>query len=41
MTINDDDENENDEEIICRNISRLTFRFITRIIQQVTSFLLK
>lgn len=31
MSINDED----DEEIICRNISQLTFKFITRIIQQV------
>ncbi|CAF0925752.1 unnamed protein product [Adineta steineri] len=35
MSINDEDEDDNDEEeIICRNISRLTFKFITRIIQQ-------
>jgi len=33
MSINDDEND--DEEIICRNISRLTFKFITRIIQQV------
>ena len=33
MSIND--EENDDEEIICRNISRLTFKFITRIIQQV------
>jgi len=33
MIIND--EEENDEELICKNISRLTFKFITRIIQQV------
>ncbi|CAF3557317.1 unnamed protein product, partial [Rotaria sp. Silwood2] len=31
MSINDE---ENDEETICRNISRLTFKFITRIFQQ-------
>ncbi|CAF3710797.1 unnamed protein product [Rotaria sp. Silwood1] len=31
MLINDE---ENDEETICRNISRLTFKFITRIFQQ-------
>lgn len=31
-SIHDDD---NDEETICRNISRLTFKFITRIFQQV------
>lgn len=29
------DEDINDEETICQNISRLTFKFITRIIQQV------
>ena len=34
MSINDDEEID-DEEVICRNISRLTFKFITRIIQQV------
>ena len=32
MSINDE---EIDEDIICRNISRLTFKFITRIVQQV------
>ncbi|CAF0805134.1 unnamed protein product [Rotaria sordida] len=31
MLINDE---ENDEEMICRNISKLTFKFITRIFQQ-------
>jgi hypothetical protein len=36
MSINDEEEND-DEDIICRNISRLTFKFITRIIQQVFS----
>ncbi|CAF1135968.1 unnamed protein product [Adineta ricciae] len=29
-----DDEEHDDNEIICRNISRLTFKFITRIVQQ-------
>ena len=30
-----DDDEHDDNEIICRNISRLTFKFITRIVQQV------
>ncbi|UJR32357.1 hypothetical protein I4U23_019820 [Adineta vaga] len=33
MAVNDE-ENDDDNEIICRNISRLTFKFITRIVQQ-------
>ncbi|CAF3871063.1 unnamed protein product [Rotaria magnacalcarata] len=31
MLVNDD---ENDEDTLCRNISRLTFKFITRLFQQ-------
>jgi hypothetical protein len=36
MAVNDE-EHDDENEVICRNISRLTFKFITRIIQQVRS----